>query len=963
MEGWGERRRGLKTENAYKGRGKTDLTLTGLLMEGLDPRGDKLVRMSSKERLSMLSLLLFSSPLLAPGVFFVPQLAVPGGYVNATQYGVRAANASAMPASSGMTGSITSGTNRLTVSTANCPGQSGSVCFQNGNGISVYGAGAPHRVGAPAAPTVTPTNARTLTGVGDDVASPSGSSTYNYVIVAQSFGGGFSAPSSKGSTSTGHSTIGSNSAIISSMSRSNNTVTVTTPGPTTISSGTMVIIDGASDPTFNGMYQATSGSTGTSFTFRQGLDTRNGASTNAVGGRVFWFSNNLVAWKQGTGPTPFRYYICSDRASPGTYHIVGISKPNNPAGGYFTDGTLYWEDYGATMRGNLTAISPNASDAICAGSATADTLTTSIKSGAGTTTLTLASNAGTSVTNAQVRIDSATGILAAVAANGYNAIRFPPGDGTYPINSVLDLHSLNASLTGANLTVNETVILPSANWKGIVFPGGGSADAFQFESLPAINCNITPCIYVLNGGGGRLEGMKFWLPSNNSIGLLSDGGGGGSGVTFERLNFTMGSNPYMSEGLELRGASNSSSSGACNMMRQVLFLGAQFAIGQTATPIYYGNRGGCATVESAFLNGAGTMLRYDTPGGSITQQWGYRQGGYMPVVTTTAIKESSGNTGAKLEIRNFVQDTDPLCLVNYLPSQSTLSIGVIIKTAVLPASSHNQTCGNPIAMLQVDAGPSRQTGQNTDINGLISEGSEILASGTTPGTGIGMQMQVPAAPAVALASGGSLAVGSYIYQIIAYDTNGNATTPSAASKACTTSGGNRTCSLSWSLVPGQVATTVCRSNACAVIGAGFKIAGTTFFDTGHFFPSGSPPTVNQAIASGDTSTGLVTTQIALIANGFSGKLVPLFTADRTIVMPDANSHLMVVGTLTTTSAASDTLTLQGVTSSSHCTFSAANASAATNIASSYISSVSNNAVTLAHTATSGMIYNFACSKN
>ena len=909
------------------------------------------------------SLLSFASLLLAQTAFSAPQAVVPNAYVDATHYGVRATNSRAMPTSSGMTGSITSGTNRLAVSTTSCSGQSGNVCFQNGDGISIYGAGAPHGIGAPGTPAVGPSNARTLTGVGDDVASHGGSTTYNYIVVAQSFGGGFSAPSSIGSTSRGPSTLGSNSAIISTMSRTNNIVTVTTSAKSVINSGSMIIINGASDPTFNGMYQATSGNNGTSFTFLQGLDTRNGASTSATGGTVFWFSNILVTWTQGSGPTPFRYYICSDRASPGTYHIVGLSKPNNPEGGHFTDGTLYWEDYGAKMRGYLTALSPNVSDAICAGSGTANTLTTFIKSGAGTTTITLAGSAGTTVTNAQVRIDSAPGILAAVRANAYNAVRFPPDGGTYPINSVLDLHLLSTSLTGANLTVNETIILPSVNWKGGVYPSGGSTDSFQFESLPEINCNISPCIYIVDGNSGRLEGVKFRLSSNNSIGLLSDGGGGGSGVTFERLNFTMGENPYMSEGLELRGASDSSSSGACNMMREVLFLGVQFAIGQTATPVYYGNRGGCATVESSFLSGAGTMLRYDAPGGSITQQWGYRQSGYMPVVTATAIKEWSGNTGASLEIRNFVQDTDPLCLVSYLPSQGTLSIGVIIKTGSLPSSGHNQTCGNPIPRLQVDAGPSSQTGQNTNINGLISEGSEILASGRTPGTGIGMQMQVPATPTTAVASGGALAVGSYTYQIIAYDNSGNTTTPSPASRACTTSGGDRTCKLSWSLVPGQVATTVCRNNACAGVGAGFKITGTTFSDSGGFYPSVSPPAANQAIASGDTEYGLVTPQIVFVGNGFRGNLSPSFTADRTIAVPDANSHLMVVGTLTTTSATSDSLTLQGVTPSSHCTFAAANSSAAMNIASSYIFSVSNNSVTLAHTGTSGMIYNFVCSKN
>lgn len=69
------------------------------------------------------------------------------------------------------------------------------------------------------------------------------------------------------------------------------------------------------------------------------------------------------------------------------------------------------------------------------------------------------------------------------------------------------------------------------------------------------------------------------------------------------------------------------------------------------------------------------------------------------------------------------------------------------------------------------------------------------------------------------------------------------------------------------------------------------------------------------------------------------------------------------GQLTTTAATSDALTITGLNSSSICTFSAANASAASNITSSFISAVATNSVTLTHAAASGMIYNFTCVQN
>jgi len=69
------------------------------------------------------------------------------------------------------------------------------------------------------------------------------------------------------------------------------------------------------------------------------------------------------------------------------------------------------------------------------------------------------------------------------------------------------------------------------------------------------------------------------------------------------------------------------------------------------------------------------------------------------------------------------------------------------------------------------------------------------------------------------------------------------------------------------------------------------------------------------------------------------------------------------GKLTTTAATSDSLTITGLNSSSICAFSAANASAATNLTTSFISAVAANSLTLTHTATAGMIYNFVCVQN
>lgn len=67
--------------------------------------------------------------------------------------------------------------------------------------------------------------------------------------------------------------------------------------------------------------------------------------------------------------------------------------------------------------------------------------------------------------------------------------------------------------------------------------------------------------------------------------------------------------------------------------------------------------------------------------------------------------------------------------------------------------------------------------------------------------------------------------------------------------------------------------------------------------------------------------------------------------------------------LTTTAAASDNLTVTGMTSSGHCSLTPTNASAATNVATTYISAKATNQITITHTATSGMTYDALCVAN
>jgi len=113
----------------------------------------------------------------------------------------------------------------------------------------------------------------------------------------------------------------------------------------------------------------------------------------------------------------------------------------------------------------------------------------------------------------------------------------------------------------------------------------------------------------------------------------------------------------------------------------------------------------------------------------------------------------------------------------------------------------------------------------------------------------------------------------------------------------------------------------------------------------------------------------------------AGALILQNPSGSTVEMPDITGHgtagnlcvtsagllsvCNVSGSLTYTTATSDTATVTGATSSSHCTFSPTNATAAAATVVGYISAVTTNSVTITHVATaaSGGTVNILCTIN
>lgn len=202
--------------------------------------------------------------------------------------------------------------------------------FHNGDGISLYGAGATNTLSTPSAPTVTPSLAAHATGTGVDVNAPAGSTPFSYKVVAvgswsatsgSNLWGAYTAASAAGATSTGN-TLGSQTQTISTLSEQNGVLTVTCSAACPMSVGAYVSIIGTSnDPFFGGQYVVASVNSTTQFTLNVGYSTS--ATVTGTGGTLNWFASNHVTWTAVSGAFEYAIY---GRTS-GSWTLLGISWP------------------------------------------------------------------------------------------------------------------------------------------------------------------------------------------------------------------------------------------------------------------------------------------------------------------------------------------------------------------------------------------------------------------------------------------------------------------------------------------------------------------------------------------------------------------------------------------------------------------------------------------------------------
>lgn len=779
----------------------------------------------------------------------------PNPYVDATRFGVRAVVASAVPAVPGITVNCTSGSPNVTISAAST--------FQNGDGVALYGCGS-GTIGVPAAPTVTPSLAAAQTGTLLVVSGLTGSTTYCYQLVARTLMGAINV-SPETCTNTGPASLGLQTNTITTVSLSNTTASYTTSAAHGLVVGAHVVITGVATNTangqtngssvnipFNGWFKVATVPDNTHFTVNLLSDSRNGAVTVGTGGTVsYWNSIHIKATETTNN---YQYYVYG-RVSGGTKTLIGTMWPQDVnLVGRLSDVTyLVFDDFGSTVTTfpNPPSYIPTTVPTV----ATNDMLATTIVSGAGTTSLVLANNAGNTINGATIVFDDAVTFLAAAttAANigaGTNGPLMLPEPGnnalSYVFNSPISLGvgatSRVTVLQKGLVTLNEPISTTFVDWYGV--PTSNSvAAAFANQRGIGINLNkCSPC-FVARSNTYFYDLVWSMLSTNGSLGFIQESGGIPSSGGFRRMVFGTGtSTNYSNMALVFRG------DGAGYDFSDTTLSGPQNGNLIANTPGMYFDNIGNAVFKTVSLSGIGIATRINAAGGFILADNVYCQGCYQPYFSLIA-DAADPVANFVIGLRNVTFDTHSLPVVaNYgghavtvdLVNENTPSSNDPNITGSFPPGGSSRmnvilsgSLGTPInfgtSTLNVaysanDGTFGRATVPIDLINKSISIGPAFsLFSTTGPPS---------AMTSCTVSAGGSVPVGTFFYFYGPIYPGGSEGTMSYGCTATTTTG-NQTVTLNWTALPGVTQYSIYRGASLSNVGLGpcSLVTGTTYVDT------------------------------------------------------------------------------------------------------------------------------------
>jgi hypothetical protein len=241
-----------------------------------------------------------------------------------------------------------------------------------------------------------------------------------------------------------------------------NTCTVTTAAihhfiDAGVTAPTEVIIDGVMPGDMNGRFRLTS-PTSTTFVITRPTETASTETATAFGtATVYEF--NLVTGPAYTGTT-IQYCVYGNAS--GSMTLIGLTLP----------GDVTFKDYGPFWNSGFSSPDcPSSPPNSTQGQAFSST----IVSGAGTTSLVLASAPPATVSNMPGLHDDGPALVAAAANLAVNgpggSILLSPRPGPYVFNSPIAPADDPTIIIANSVVINETVF--ACNWQGDVFGGGG----------------------------------------------------------------------------------------------------------------------------------------------------------------------------------------------------------------------------------------------------------------------------------------------------------------------------------------------------------------------------------------------------------------------------------------------------------------------------------------------------------
>lgn len=784
----------------------------------------------------------------------------PNPYVDVTRFGVRAIPASGAPATPGLTANCVSGSPNVTISAASI--------FQNGDGVVLYGCG-PGTIGVPAAPTVTPSVLAGQTGLLLDVNGPVGSTTYCYQLVARTFMGATNV-SPETCTTTGPASLGLQTNTITTISLVNNVATYTTSAAHGLVVGSQIVVKGSAVNTidgqangtsafnpFDGWFKVAAAPDNTHFTVNLYSDTRNGAVASGTGGTLNYWNSIHITATETTGN--YQYYVYG-RVSGGTKTLIGVMWPqdvnlvvaNLPS--RFSDVTyLAFDDLGPTVTTfpNKPFFLPTTVPT----TSTNDMLSTTIVSGAGTTSLVLANNAGNTINAQTILFDDAVTFLAAAnnVAPNLGPLMLPEIGATansiaYVFNSPITLPSGTVIYQKGKVRLNEPISMSNVSWYGET-SATSSLTAFSNLVAPLIQFNTcSPCFFITSSSFFYNLTWSM-LSGNGALGVIQEHGGIPASGAFREILMSTGSgaNTYSNMMMAFRGDGN-----GYDFSNNSL-VGTENGNLTATTPGIYFDLAANAAFTNLNMTGIGIAVRPQAAGAWLLMENVYSQGNYIPFVGIAAAA-SDPATSVEVEATNILFDTTQLPFIaNYgghplaadIINPNTSTNDPVVTGSATPSSTFPQMAlrisgATGGTKSPVNIGSSFvNTGSNAfdGIFGRVSMPIDVDNRSRAIGSGFSLFSTtgpLAAMTGCAVSAGGSVPVGSIFYYYAPIYPNGSEGTPSLYCLAPTT-GGNQTVTLNWTAIPGVTKYNIYRgtnqTSATTNLLNCSPIIGTTLVDT------------------------------------------------------------------------------------------------------------------------------------